>query len=160
MIGLLLRSASLAGIYLLVISSLDVWDIAAGLLLGLAVSFGLRRRRRPPLLGPESPITLGGMTKVLWGTAVEVVIGTWRTVKFCLGARMSPGLIEIPRGARSEVEVGLWGVLTGEAPDEIPVDADRERGVLVVHVLDTSDPEGVRARHHRTHETLHGRGGS
>ena len=48
-------------------------------------------------------------------------------------------------------------LLTGEAPDEFPVDVDEERDVLIVHVLDASDPEAVRARHRQTHERARGK---
>ena len=85
-------------------------------------------------------------------TAVEMVRGTWRTVRFCLTGAGRPGFVELPRDGRSEYAVALWGVLTGEAPDEVPVDIDEERDVLIVHLVDASDPEAVRARHRRTHE--------
>jgi multisubunit Na+/H+ antiporter MnhE subunit len=85
-------------------------------------------------------------------TAAEVVRGTWRTARFCLGAPAKPGFVEIPRGDRSPARVALWGVLTGEAPDEYPVDADADRNVLLVHVLDARDPDAVRARHARADE--------
>jgi hypothetical protein len=61
-------------------------------------------------------------------------------------------MVEIPRGDRSNARVALWGVLTGEAPDEYPVDVDAERNVLLVHVLEAGDPETVRERHVRTDE--------
>jgi len=47
-------------------------------------------------------------------------------------------------------------VLTGEAPDEVVVDVDEERDLLIVHLVDAHDPEGVRERHRRTHETARG----
>jgi multicomponent Na+:H+ antiporter subunit E len=46
----------------------------------------------------------------------------------------------------------MWGVLTGEAPDEYPVDVDAARDVLIVHVLDDRDPAAIRARHARAYE--------
>jgi multisubunit Na+/H+ antiporter MnhE subunit len=60
--------------------------------------------------------------------------------------------VEIPRGDRSRRAVALWGVLTGEAPDEYPVDVDTARDVLIVHVLDDRDPTAIRARHARAYE--------
>ena len=53
---------------------------------------------------------------------------------------------------RSRHAVALWGVLTGEAPDEVPVDVDEERDVLIVHLVDASDPDAVRERHRRAYE--------
>jgi hypothetical protein len=68
-------------------------------------------------------------------------------VRFCLTGTGSPGFVEVPRGDRSRHGVALWGVLTGEAPDEYPVAVDDARHVLVVHHIDARDPEAIRARH-------------
>ena len=65
---------------------------------------------------------------------------------------MRPGFVEIPRGGRSRRAVALWGVVTGEAPDEVPVDVDEERDVLIVHLVDASDPDTVRERHRLAYE--------
>jgi multisubunit Na+/H+ antiporter MnhE subunit len=88
------------------------------------------------------------------------VIGSWRVARFCLGWRAAPGFVEIPRGDRSPIEVALWGVLTGEAPDEVVVDVDEVRGVLIVHLVDAADPDAVRERHRRAHDRLRRRGAS
>lgn len=79
-----------------------------------------------------------------------MIRGSWRVARFCLGAPAKPGLVWIPRGDRTADNIALWGILTGEAPDEVPVDVDDE--TLLVHVLDASDPGAVRERHRRAHE--------
>jgi len=86
------------------------------------------------------------------GTLREMVVGSWRVARFCLGDEAAPGFVEVPRGERSHRGVALWGVLTGEAPDEYPVDVDDERGVLVVHLVDASDADAVRERHRLARE--------
>ena len=86
-------------------------------------------------------------------TAVEMVRGSWRTARFCLRGGGQPGLRRDPaRATARATRVALWGVLTGEAPDEVPVDVDEERDVLIVHLVDASDPDAVRERHRRAHE--------
>jgi multisubunit Na+/H+ antiporter MnhE subunit len=154
-IGLLLRAAGLTAVYLLVLTSVHPGDVAVGAVLGLGIAAWLRPRRAGRAAPP--PVSPRGVAAMLAQTAAEVVRGSWRTVRFCLGAPAAPGLVEIPRGDRTRVEVGVWGVLTGEAPDEVPVDVDEERDVLVVHLVDASDPDAVRERHRRTHERLRGR---
>jgi multisubunit Na+/H+ antiporter MnhE subunit len=79
-----------------------------------------------------------------------MVRGSWRVVRFCLGAPARPGIVEIPRDDRSRANAALWGVLTGEAPDEVPVEVDEERGMLLVHLVDAGDADAVRARHARS----------
>jgi multisubunit Na+/H+ antiporter MnhE subunit len=77
-------------------------------------------------------------------------------VAFCLGRPGRPGLVEVPLGDRTPAEVAMWGVLTGESPDEIVVDVDEERGMLVVHLVDAGDPDAIRARHAHTHARWRG----
>jgi multisubunit Na+/H+ antiporter MnhE subunit len=151
MTGTVLRSAWFAAIYLLVISSVAPGDVLIAVVLG--VSAGVALRPRPAAATPEPvAVRARGAGGMVLSTAADVVRGTWRTARFCLGAPASPGFVEIPRGDRSPSRVALWGVLTGEAPDEYPVDVDDERDVLIVHLLDCTDPDAVRARHARADE--------
>jgi multisubunit Na+/H+ antiporter MnhE subunit len=152
----LLSAAALAGVYLLVLTSVAAGDVLVGGALGLAVAFALRPHSEPasrPLV-ERVPAVAGLAAR----TAVEMVKGSWRVALFCAGRRSSPGLVEIPRGSRSAGEVAVWGLATGEAPDEVVVDVDEERGVLIVHLVDASDSDAVRARHALTHERWRGRG--
>lgn len=156
MIATLLRAAALAGVYLLVLTSLKPGDIAMGFVLGLIVAVAVR----PRVQAAGRPLPPRGVAAVVLRTAGELVIGSWRVARFCLGWRAAPGFVEIPRGDRTRIEVALWGVLTGEAPDEVVVDVDEARGVLIVHLVDAADPDAVRERHRRTHDRLHRQGAS
>ena len=154
MIGVLLRAAGLATIYLLVMSSLEPGDVLVGAVLGLLAAFSLRphRMRRSTIERIAPHERLGAFGGMVLATLREMIIGSWRVVRFCLGDAANPGFVEIPRDGRSRRSVALWGVLTGESPDEVPVDVDEARDVLVVHLVDASDPDAVRARHRRAHE--------
>jgi multisubunit Na+/H+ antiporter MnhE subunit len=146
------RALALMGIYLLVMTSAKPGDAAAGFALGLVLAVALRPRipgRRP---AAPTPAALAAFGEVLAMTAVDLVRGSWRTARFCLRGGPGPGFVEIPRGGRSRHGIALWGVLTGEAPDEVPVDIDEERDVLIVHLVDASDPDAVRERHRRAYE--------
>ena len=156
MTATLLRAAALAAIYLLVLTSLKPGDIAMGFGLGLIVAVAVR----PRLKAAGRALPPRGVAAVVLRTAGELVIGSWRVARFCLGWRAAPGFVEIPRGDRTRIEVALWGVLTGEAPDEVVVDVDEARGVLIVHLVDAADPDAVRERHRRMHDRLRRRGAS
>jgi multisubunit Na+/H+ antiporter MnhE subunit len=146
------RALGLMGVYLLVLTSAKPGDAAAGLLLGLAVAVALRPRlpgRQPAAPTAAALLALG---RALAVTAVDMLGVSWRTARFCLRGGGRPGFVEIPRAGRSRHAVALWGVLTGEAPDEVPVDIDEERDVLIVHLVDASDPDAVRERHGRAYE--------
>jgi multisubunit Na+/H+ antiporter MnhE subunit len=155
-IALLLRAAALAAVYLLVLTSLAPGDIVVGVTIGLTVAVALRGTAKP---APAPSWPERGLATVVLAaeTAVEMARGSWRVVRFCLGSTARPGLVEIPRGGRSRAGVALWGVLTGEAPDEVPVDVDEERDVLVVHLVDAADPDQVRERHRAAFERRQGK---
>ncbi len=146
------RALALMGIYLLVMTSVKPGDAAAGFALGLVLAVALRPRLPGRRSAPPTPTRLVAFGEVLAMTAVDMARGSWSTARFCLRGGASPGFVEIPRGGRSRHAVALWGVLTGEAPDEVPVDIDEERDVLIVHLVDASDPDGVRERHRRAYE--------
>jgi multicomponent Na+:H+ antiporter subunit E len=142
----------LMGIYLLVMTSAKAADAVTGLALGLVLAIALRPRRGAQRAATPSLTGLLALGTVLGQTAAEMARGSWRTARFCLRGGGHPGLVEIPRGDRSRHGVAFWGVLTGESPDEVPVDVDEERDVLIVHVVDASDPDAVRDRHRRAYE--------
>ncbi len=146
------RAIALMGVYLLVMTSVKPGDAAAGFALGLVLAVALRprlpgRRPAPPVL-----TAIAAFGEVLAMTAVDMARGSWRTACFCLRGGARPGFVEIPRGGRTRHAVALWGVITGEAPDEVPVDIDEERDVLIVHLVDAGDPDAVRERHRRAYE--------
>ena len=143
---LVVVTVALAAMYLLVLTSLAPGDVATAALLGLGAAVALRPRTGSSRAGRLS-LRPAAAPALVWETAAEMVRGSWRVVRFCLGARAAPGFVEIPRDGRTDLDVALWGLVTGEAPDEIVVDVDEERDVLVVHLTDASDPDAVRARH-------------
>jgi multisubunit Na+/H+ antiporter MnhE subunit len=148
-IGVLLRAAALTAVYLLVLTSVAPGDVLVGGLIGLAVAVALRPRR-PARTGRATVGRTVATAGAVLRTAREMVVGTWRVVRFCLGAPGAPGFVEVPRGDRTRHELALWGVLTGEAPDEVVVDVEGDS--LIVHLVDARDADAVRARHRRDHE--------
>jgi len=152
MSSVIAQALALMGVYLLVMTSAKPGDAAAGLLLGLVLAVALRPRLRGHPSGTSTLTALVAVGQVFAMTAVDVVRGSWHTARFCLRGGARPGFVEIPRAGRSRHAVALWGVLTGEAPDEVPVDIDEDRDVLIVHLVDASDADAVRDRHRRAYE--------
>jgi multisubunit Na+/H+ antiporter MnhE subunit len=149
MTGILLRIAGLTAIYLLVLTSLKPGDILVGAVLAtvLVLGGGIVQKGIPADGGWVG--WLRGTIGMMAVTARDMAAGSVRVARFCLGGPARPGFVEIPREGRSDDAVALWGLLTGEAPDEYPVAIDADRDVLVVHVLDVRDPDAVRERHRR-----------
>ena len=146
MTGILLRVVGLMGLYLLVLTSISPGDVLVGglLALGIVIATGSHGPRHGAERLSTWAVALAGMVLT---TAAEMVVGSVRVVRFCLGGPGNPGFVEIPRADRSRRAVALWGVLTGEAPDEYPVDVDETRHVLIVHLVDAGNPDAIRARH-------------
>jgi multisubunit Na+/H+ antiporter MnhE subunit len=144
--GAVLRVVGLTVIYLAVLTSVAPGDIAVGVLLAAGL-IAAGRASGPRRAGGEWLRWARAVATMILRTAMEMVLGSVRVARFCLLGTGDPGFVEIPRGDRSRHRVALWGVLTGEAPDEYPVVVDDARHVLVVHTIDAADPDAVRARH-------------
>jgi multicomponent Na+:H+ antiporter subunit E len=150
--ALVLRVAGLVAIYLLVLTSLAPGDLLVGTLLAIAIVGA----SRPDLSGRGRRAWTRWATAVvrmLVATAWEMSVGTVRVIRYSLSDGGDAGFIEIPRGDRSRKGIALWGVLTGEAPDEYPVAVDDSRHVLIVHNVDATDRAAVRARHAAARDT-------
>jgi multisubunit Na+/H+ antiporter MnhE subunit len=154
MTAVLVRIAGLVAIYLLVLTSVAPGDVLVGALVAGGLALAGSRGNGRAIAGWGA--LLVAVARLVVATAWEIAVGTVRVVRFCLAGTGRPGFVEIPRGDRSPNAVALWGVITGEAPDEYPVAIDDERGVLIVHNLAADDPEATRARHAAGRERLQG----
>jgi len=78
----------------------------------------------------------------------EIVAGTWEVTLVTLHLRSleRPGIVEVPIGVRTPAGVAVWSVVAGLPPGSFFVDVDREKGVVLLHVIDAGDPEAVRRR--------------
>ncbi|MDO8212108.1 Na+/H+ antiporter subunit E [Conexibacter sp. CPCC 206217] len=154
----------LLGVYLLTLGSLAWGDVAIGLALAAALELGWRRRaarggtigsdaadssQRPPLHR-----ALLALPRLVLAVCVEITRGTWEVAKYSLGVREveHDGIVEIELEGISEEGVAAWAFISTISPGELVLDVDEERGVLVIHALDASDPDAIRARHHEFYE--------
>ena len=150
---ILLPAAAVLVVYLVVLVSLDPWDIALGALLGVGLTFGARRLLAADTPGHENGIARRALAFVPFAFAVagDIVFGTWRVALVTLGVRplVSPGLVKVPIGERSPTGVAVAGLALTLSPGEFLVDVDWTERVMLIHVLDASDPEEVRRDHQR-----------
>jgi multisubunit Na+/H+ antiporter MnhE subunit len=147
MTSLLLRVAALTVVYLLCLTSLAPGDIVVGIVLSVALVAG-GRRIRPA--GPPPSVTLAGrlagVPGLVGGTVLDLAGSTWRTVAWCLHPRPSPaGLVTVPIPPCGPSSGAAWGVRVGITPDTVVVQLDEEQGQMLLHVLDSRDPDAVRA---------------
>ena len=140
--------ATIAGLtlaYALALGSFHPLDLlfGAGLSATLVVAsrrfvFGDEPGERPSFLRRVAAF-VPFSSAVFW----QVVAGTWEVTLVTLHLRplKSPGIVEVPIANRTPTGVAVWAVITGLAPGTFFVDVDRERGVVLIHVIDAGDPE-------------------
>ena len=150
-----LATAALTAVYLLVLTSVRPGDVLVGAVLSAAIAATFARPAAAT--GPSLTRRLAAAPAFVFGTLVDMVRGNWRVALYVLGRRRldSPGIVAIPRGERTSAGVAAWGYITAISPDEIVLEADDERGVLLVHLLDARDVPAIRARHADTYERRH-----
>jgi multisubunit Na+/H+ antiporter MnhE subunit len=157
MIRFVLTTVALTIVYLLVLTSMHPGDVLVGAILSAAIAATSTLTRPTAGIGPPLTKRLAAVPAFALGTLADMVRGNWHVAMYVLGGRRleSPGIVAIPRGERTPAGVAAWGYITAISPDEIVLEADDERGVLVVHLLDTRDVPAIRARHERTYERRH-----
>jgi multisubunit Na+/H+ antiporter MnhE subunit len=149
MTGFVLSTLTLTAVYLAVLRSLQPGDVLVGGALAAAIT-AAAGRALPRGRGAPLAARLRGAPALALGTLADVVRGTWHVARYIVGCcpRERHGLVAIPRGERTRAGVAAWGLLTALSPDEVVVEVDEARGLLVIHVLDAGRAAAVRARHH------------
>jgi multicomponent Na+:H+ antiporter subunit E len=146
----------LAAAYLLTLASIDPLDIAMAVVASTAVLFGLRSflLTDPPVRGRE--LIRRGLRLPAFTLAVlrEIVVGTWQVSLIVAGLKplARPGIVEIPIGDRTPNGVAVTALAITLSPGELLVDVDWSRGVMLIHVIDAHDPDGVRGRYEEIYE--------
>lgn len=147
--------AVLTAIYVATLATDDPLDIVVGAAIAavvLAVSVRWTDRLRgpapPPDGGPGALRRAVAAVPFAGAVAAEVAIGTWQVALIALGIRplSAPGLLELPIGDRTQRGVAVFGMVVGLSPGTLMLDVDEDRGVLVLHTIDASDPEALRDR--------------
>ncbi len=72
----------------------------------------------------------------------EVVFSTYKLALTVLSPeiKLNPRFIDVPLDLQNELPRFLFACLISMTPGTMSVGLDRERGVLIVHVLDAPDP--------------------
>ena len=143
--------AAIAGLtldYALALASFEPPDLLFGAALSTVLVFASRRFVFGD--GPDGRASLLRRVAAFppFALAVfrEIVVGTWEVTLVTLHLRTlnRPGIVEVPIADRTPAGVAAWAVVTGLPPGSFFVDVDGERGVVLIHILDASDPEAFR----------------
>jgi len=150
---LLLSLVPLVLVYVLVLASAGPWDAAIGTALAGALLWGTRGF----LFGespapPANPVRrLAAFVPFATATLRDVLRGTWNVALVVLHLRplRHPGIVAVPIGERTLLGVAVTALVDTLSPGSCLVDVDWERRTILLHVIDASDPDAIRAAHER-----------
>lgn len=137
-------------VYALVLGSFYPADLALGAVLSGVLLFVLRGFVLPGEPAPSGVFgRVAGFFPFAGAVARGVAVGTWEVTLLTLHLRPlgRSGIVAVPIGGRTETGLAVSALVATLSPGEVLVDVDRERGVMLVHVVDAADPEGIRRRH-------------
>lgn len=149
MILVILVLILLTAVYSLTLASFAWEDVALGLLLAVTLLSLFRRVLLPSPL-PSSARTVRAIVmfpQFAFMAIRDIVTGSWTVALIVVGIRPlnRPGIVAIPIGERSPTAVGMSGMILTLSPGSFLVDVDWDEGVFLIHVIDASDPDAVRA---------------
>ena len=152
----IVSAVGLGLLYVLTLASGNPVDLVTGVLLGIVLVILLRGRLR---LAPD-PGVVTPTQRIVWfvpfvgAVLADILQGTWDVALRVLHLRRleRPGVVRIPIGARSEHGVAVAALATTLSPGSVLIDVDWERGDLLLHVIDASDPDQVRERLQRFYD--------
>jgi len=141
----------LSAVYLLTLASLDPVDLVVGVVLALIVValFAPELLRRG---GPTPGNMLRRLIATPWmlvGLIRNIVTGTISVALIVVGLRplRQPGIVAIPFGERTRLGIIVSALETTLSPGTYLVDIDWQKHVMLIHAIDASDPDHVRAEH-------------
>jgi len=141
-LGPVVRIVVLTAIYLMVLTSIDPADILVGVLLATALVLAgrnvgiIRTRSQTPL-----PRRLAGVPALIGGTLIDLVTGARWLIRREVA---KSDLVEVPIPPHGGPQsAAAWGVRVGFVPDTVVVEIDEEKGRMLLHVIDATDPYAV-----------------
>ncbi|MDQ4072181.1 MAG: Na+/H+ antiporter subunit E [Actinomycetota bacterium] len=151
-----LTLAGLTAVYAVTLASLRPLDLAMGLfisaaLLAVAHRFVFADEPEP---APEVLRRIAALPRFFAGVIAEVASGTIEVALVVLGRRRldCPGIVAVPIEERTPIGVAVAALAFTLSPGDVLIDVDEEEQVMLIHVLDASDPDAVRARHRSFYE--------
>lgn len=147
---------ALTVIYMLALPSSDPWDIGFGAVLALAISMTFRRF----LFAKEEPVEepfirrMAQLPALLVATLLEIVRGTFDVARAVLSpdGPQHAGFVELPVVEQTEAGLAINNLLLTLSPGSVLVEVEDEKQSRLMHYLDASDEEAVKADARRFYE--------
>jgi multisubunit Na+/H+ antiporter MnhE subunit len=141
--------ALLTVVYALTLASF-AWE---DLLVGMALSGGLMVLYRKQVFPGPPPATgyvlhiLRNSPRLLGHMLVDILKGTWQVASIILGLRplSHPGIVKIPMPDIGPAGTAIVSFMVTISPGSFLIDYDWDERVMLVHYVDISDPDQIRA---------------
>lgn len=148
MIFAIVTTLGLTLTYALVLASFAWQDLLFGALLSIGFLAIYRRTLFPGSL-PEGAYVIHILVfapRFLGMLVWDIIKGTWQVTTFVIGLRKldHPGILKIPLGNHSRAGTGIVSLFITLSPGSFLVDIDWEERMMLVHVIDASDPDTTR----------------
>jgi multicomponent Na+:H+ antiporter subunit E len=138
-------------VYVATIGRLEWWDVA----MSGAVAAGAAWAFRGHLFRGPSPSGLTLLRRALFVPPLvawviwEIIRGTVVVAAYSLRLRplAHPGIVAIPLGERTRLGATMSGFFTTVSPGTFLVDFDWAARTMLIHAIDATDPDAVRADH-------------
>jgi multisubunit Na+/H+ antiporter MnhE subunit len=147
---------ALTAIYLLMLISLNPWDIMIGLIISttLVLVFRGPLGLRTATAGPSPAERLRALPAFVARSIWDVITGAISVALMVLHLRplAARHFIEIPFDDDTPAGVALNALLTTLSPGSVLIDVDWERRVVLYHLLDDADPEEIRRTYRELYE--------
>jgi multisubunit Na+/H+ antiporter MnhE subunit len=135
-------------VFCLIVTDFSWQNILLALAISSALTYIFRRQvlpRKLPPVGLSLHIIIYSPV-LAWYLFIDILKGTYQIVMITLGLRplVKPGIVKIPIGAHSAYGVGPVGFFITLSPGSFMVDIDWDQRVMLVHVIDATNPNAVR----------------
>jgi multisubunit Na+/H+ antiporter MnhE subunit len=123
------------------------------LLMGMVLAGGLLLLYSKQILPGPLPETgyvlfiLRNVPLLLWHMLVDIIKGTWLVASIVLGVRplSHPGIVRVPMPDIGPAGTAIVSFVVTLSPGSFLIDYDWEGGAMLVHYVDVSDPDQIRA---------------
>ena len=134
--------------FCLVIGDFSWLNLLIGSVLSLLLMWVFRKQVFPEELPPNAQALhiLTFVPVLAYYLLIDIIKGTWQVSRITLGIDdlRRPGIIKVSFENYTHYAVGPIGFFVTLSPGSFLVDVDWDERVLLIHVVDASDPDAVR----------------
>ncbi len=138
-------------IYVAAIGRFEPWDVVFAAILATGTTWIFRKHLfRGPSPSPTTLFRRMIFLPPLIGFIIwDIIRSTVIVTMYSLHIRKldHPGIVAIPLGERTRFGATMSGFFTTIAPGTFLVDFDWKERTMLIHAIDASDPDAVRASH-------------